>query len=363
MKKTLTVNLGGTVYHIDEDAYHLLDNYLINLKHHFSKEVGAEEIVDDIERRISELFSEKLIGGKQVITITDVEEVIARIGKPEQMDNQTEEGSSQDVNDSESYSENGREKAKTSRRLFRNPDDKMLGGVWSGFALFFNIDVTLIRLVMLALLIGGCGALIPVYLFCWILMPEAKTAAEKLSMRGEAVNVENIGKTVTNGFEKMEKGVNECVNSEQSRTQIQKIGDVLMSIVSVLLKIVLVLFVVFCSPILLSLALLFVLLLFAVCVVLFGGAATFIELFPTIPLVFTSEPLLFIIMCISAVVAICIPIGILVWLCIGTLFGWEMSTRPKWTLFLLWIISIASFLISLAMQEGDLTNFLNTYLL
>ena len=86
MKKTLTVNLGGTVFNIDDDAYRLLDNYLSNLKIHFRKEAGADEIVDDIERRISELFAEKLSAGSQVITIADVEEVIARMGKPEDME-------------------------------------------------------------------------------------------------------------------------------------------------------------------------------------------------------------------------------------------------------------------------------------
>ena len=85
MKKTLTVNLGGTVFNIDDDAYRLLDNYLSNLKIHFRKEAGADEIVDDIERRISELFAEKLSAGSQVITIADVEEVIARMGKPEEV--------------------------------------------------------------------------------------------------------------------------------------------------------------------------------------------------------------------------------------------------------------------------------------
>ena len=93
MKKTLTVNLGGTVFNIDDDAYRLLDNYLSNLKMHFRKEVGADEIVDDIERRISELFAEKLSAGSQVITIADVEEVIARMGKPEDMEAEGESAS------------------------------------------------------------------------------------------------------------------------------------------------------------------------------------------------------------------------------------------------------------------------------
>ena len=83
MKKTLTINLGGIVYHIDDDAYRLLDDYLSNLKHFFRKQEGAEEIVNDIEIRIAELFAEKVSAGKQVITIADVEEIIARVGKPE----------------------------------------------------------------------------------------------------------------------------------------------------------------------------------------------------------------------------------------------------------------------------------------
>ena len=113
MKKTLTINLGGTVYHIDEDAYHLLDNYLTNLRIHFCREEGAEEIVHDIELRISELFTDRLNEGKQVITIEDVEEIIARMGKPE------------DLSDEESGEASGSEKQKgtTMRRLFRDPDN------------------------------------------------------------------------------------------------------------------------------------------------------------------------------------------------------------------------------------------------
>ena len=213
MKKTLTVNLGGTVFNIDDDAYRLLDNYLSNLKMHFRKEAGADEIVDDIERRISELFAEKLSAGSQVITIADVEEVIARMGKPEDMEAEGESASA----DSGSTSAGGGYGAgawnsntaygTTRRRLYRNPDDKMLGGVISGMAAYLGWDVTLLRLLLLVILICGVGTLIPVYIVCWLVIPEARTAAEKLSMRGEAVTVENIGKTVTDGFEKVANGV------------------------------------------------------------------------------------------------------------------------------------------------------------
>ena len=85
MKKTLTVNLGGTVFHIDEDAYQLLDKYLSNLRIHFRKEEGSDEIMDDFEMRISELLNERVRLGYEVITIEQVEEVIKRMGKPEEI--------------------------------------------------------------------------------------------------------------------------------------------------------------------------------------------------------------------------------------------------------------------------------------
>lgn len=211
MKKTLTVNLGGTVFNIDDDAYRLLDNYLSNIKMHFRKEASADEIVDDIERRISELFAEKLSAGSQVITIADVEEVIARMGNPEDME-MGEESDNSGATDSNS----------PRRRLYRNPDDKMLGGVISGLAVYLGWDVTLLRLLLFVILICGYGTLIPVYIVCWLVIPEARTAAEKLSMRGEAVTVENIGKTVTDGFEKVSNGVNDYMKSDRPRTFLQK---------------------------------------------------------------------------------------------------------------------------------------------
>ena len=133
MKKTLTVNLGGTVYHIDEDAYVLLDNYLNNLKYHFRNEADADEIVRDMETRISELFSEYINQGQQVITIDNVEEVIARMGKPEEINSENDAYNE----DNKSYNNTSFDE-KTKRRLFRNPDDKILGGVVSGLAAYFG---------------------------------------------------------------------------------------------------------------------------------------------------------------------------------------------------------------------------------
>ena len=82
MKKTLTVNISGQVFHIDEDAYNVLNDYLQSIRQHFAKTKGGDEIFSDIEARIAEMLREKLTSNKQVITIEDISEVIKTIGDP-----------------------------------------------------------------------------------------------------------------------------------------------------------------------------------------------------------------------------------------------------------------------------------------
>lgn len=361
MKKTLTVNLGGTVFNIDDDAYRLLDNYLSNLKLHFRKEAGADEIVDDIERRISELFAENLSSGAQVITITEVEAVIARMGRPEEMESEPgDAGETADAGSANSagggygagaWNDNGSE-GTIRRRFYRNPDDKMLGGVVGGLAAYLNWDVTLLRLLLALILICGVGTLIPVYIVCWLIIPEAKTAAEKLNMRGEAVTLENIGKTVTDGFERATEGVNAYMHSEKPRSLLQKLGDALVMIVGWVLKAGLVVFAIVCSPFLFVLGVAFVALLFAAVVAMIGGGAAIIALFPiAADWVWSVSPLSFIVMCIAGILLVCIPLFSLVWTIFSQLFKWQpMNSGLKWTLIILWVVSAICFGICFAMQ-------------
>ncbi|WP_291529137.1 PspC domain-containing protein [Bacteroides sp. UBA939] len=351
MKKTLTVNLGGTVFHIDEDAYRLLDNYLCNLKLHFSKQAGADEIVDDIERRISELFSEKLTSGSQVISIADAEEVIARIGKPEEMETGSEEdktsgsgyGAGSWNNENASYS--------SRRRLYRNPDDRMLGGVVSGLAAYLNWDVTLLRLLLLIVLICGVGTLVPVYIVCWLVIPEARTAAEKLNMRGEAVTVENIGKTVTDGFEKVANGVNDYMKSDKPRTFLQKMGDVFVMMAGFFLKLCMVIFAIICSPVLFVFGIVFVALLIAAVSVAIGGGAALISWFPDIDFILPVSPLSAIVMYIAGILVVGIPLVSIVFAIFRPVFNWQpMASGLKWTLLILWIVSSTIFFICFTMQ-------------
>ncbi|MCI1647263.1 MAG: PspC domain-containing protein [Bacteroides sp.] len=358
MKKTLTVNLGGTVYHIDEDAYRLLDNYLCNLKTHFCKEVGADEIVDDIERRISELFAERLVGRSQVITIADVEDVIARMGKPEEMEtneagnsaSSASDGASEGAKSFDSSGNASQGTGTTRRRLFRNPDDKMLGGVVSGLAAYLNWDVTLLRLLFLVVLICGYGTLVPIYIVCWLIIPEANTATEKLNMRGEPVTLENIGKTVTDGFEKVASGVNDYMKSDKPRTALQKVGDILVMIAGVFLKVCLVIFAVICSPLLFVFGIVFIALLIAAIAVAVGGGAALFSLFPT-DIILPMSPLSAIVMYIAGILLVGIPLVSIVFVIFKQLFNWQpMATGLKWTLLILWVVSAVIFAISFSIQ-------------
>lgn len=238
MKKTLTVNLGGRVYHIDEDAYKLLDNYLNNLRYHFRKEEGAEEMVHDIELRIAEIFDEYIRSGQQVITLEHVEEVIARMGKPEDWGT---DASREDADSAAPHTT-----CSEGRRLFRNPDDRILGGVLSGLSDYFGLDVTWVRLGVLFL-----GFFVHIlflaYLIAWIVIPVARTATEKLQMKGQPINVENIGKTVTEGFEK----VNHYVHSEKPRSVLARLGDAIVQIAGFVIKFLLVVLAICCTPVLL----------------------------------------------------------------------------------------------------------------
>lgn len=333
MKKTLTVNLGGTVYHIDEDAYILLDNYLNNLRYHFRKEEGADEIVRDMEARIAELFDEALRGGLQVITIKEVEEVIARMGKPEELNDGEEENAS--ASGEKAY---GSESTGTSRRLFRNPDDRVLGGVVSGLAAYFGWDVTWTRIVFIlaGFLIHG---LILAYLLAWIIIPLAQTATEKLQMRGEPINVENIGRTVTDGFEK----VNDYVHSEKPRSALQKLGNGVVAVFGFLLKLCLVLLLVCCAPFLLvGLVVLSALLMAATGVIV--NLPTFI--YNILPWVDWSGvhaiPGVIVGLTVCGLLVVGIPIAGLIQAVMQSFGSWKpMGTSAKVVLVLLWMVALA----------------------
>ena len=326
MKKTLTINLGGTVYHIDEDAYHLLDNYLVNLRIHFRREEGAEEIVHDMELRISELFAERLNEGKQVVTIEDVEEIIARMGKPEELSEEDGEAPA---------SEKGERTA--GRRLFRDPDDKILGGVASGLAAYMGWDATWVRIVLLILGFFVHGMILA-YIIAWIIIPMAHTAPEKLAMKGAAVNVENIGKTVTDGFEKM----NDYMRSDRSRSVLQKIGEGIVAVAGFLIKFLLVFLAICCAPVLFVLLIVFFALLMAATGLVAALPAVLYELLPAVNWATVgASPGTTIVLSVAGILAIGIPVIGVIHMLMRYFGNWQpMSVVTKVIFIVLWLIAL-----------------------
>lgn len=203
MKKTITVNLNGRVFTMDEDAYQLLDNYLKNLRIYFRREEDSAEIINDFEARIEELLSEKLRLGKEVIAISDIEEVISQMGNPSDFTEDEPGRADEAREDWKVYDDSSIGKKK---RFFRNPDDKMIGGVCSGIAAYFGWEVLPIRIIFILLLFATSFWFSVPYIILWMIVPMAYTAEEKLQMRGQPITVENIGKTVAAEAEPKETG-------------------------------------------------------------------------------------------------------------------------------------------------------------
>lgn len=271
MKKNISINISGVIFHIEEDGYELLKNYLESISRYFSTYEDSKEITDDIEGRIAEIFLAKLSNFKQVITKEDVEAVMVTMGSVEDFvaaeeileeepyyQRPYQEGK---VYEDKAYTEGNRKLYRDTRRkliggvaagiaryfktdplwirliivalffadifaslgtivlvtyivmwivvpgseslpedekvrkLYRNPDDKVIGGVCGGIAAYLGTDSTVIRLLfVLSVLFFGTGVLI--YIILWIIMPLATTLTEKMQMKGEPVTLSNIESSI-----------------------------------------------------------------------------------------------------------------------------------------------------------------------
>jgi len=220
MKKTLTVNLNNIVFHIDDDAYEMLQTYLSEIADHFQSDDERTEIMNDIEARIAELFNEKLQKNKNVINLTDVEEIIEVMGKPSQYTGDDEEPETPPKTE---------KKQSKSRRFYRDPENAILGGIAAGMAAYFNIDVTWIRIAMVILTLISAGNIILIYILIWFIAPAALTSSQRLEMQGEDVTVENIKTEVNN--------VKNYMESEKFKQSAQGVGDRFLEILRLFFKI------------------------------------------------------------------------------------------------------------------------------
>jgi len=215
MNKIFNVNLGGYPFTIDENAYHKLNIYLDTIAAHFADSEGCDEILEDIEARMAELFNEKM-KNKAIVDNKDLQDVIAIMGKPEDF-------GAAAISDDEAYESASHKtrkeqpRVKTGKRLFRDGEEKVIAGVCSGVASYFGIqDPLWVRLgwIVAVMLLG-----IPLILYplLWIIVPEAKTAGDKLAMKGEPANISNIAKTVEDELQDLSNTINEMAKDFGSK--------------------------------------------------------------------------------------------------------------------------------------------------
>jgi len=259
MKKTFNINVAGFAFTIDDDAYTLLNDYINTIERAFSNNEDSQELITDIESRVAELLLECTNDRSPIITAEDVTEVIRRIGKPEEMvaDDETisisgDNNSTNNGSGNDQYRENVTPPPYVPpirKKLYRDPQTGMLGGVCSGIAWYLNCDPTWVRLatVIITLLSFSVGAI--AYIILWIVLPEPRTPLDKMSMMGEQPTVENIGKTVTDNF-KEEKG--EKINDP--RANASPVADGMARTFGLVARIFIIIGLIIGIPILISLA-------------------------------------------------------------------------------------------------------------
>ncbi|MVN20221.1 PspC domain-containing protein [Mucilaginibacter arboris] len=213
MNKTIIINMNGTIFHIEEDAYDILKNYMTGIKKHFAGTDDSFEITTDIENRIAEMFTELLKkDGKQVIVTTDVTSVILQMGTIE--DFSTEEQEPVFASRAGDTSAN--------RSLFRDPEDHLIGGVAAGIANYFGIDAVWVRLAFVITLFGaGSGFLI--YIILWALIPRANTRAERMAMKGERADLQGFKRNFDEELKNIKQSLSNA--NREARPFIYKIRD------------------------------------------------------------------------------------------------------------------------------------------
>lgn len=199
MNKILHVNLGGYALTIDDDAFEYLQSYLENIRNRFSESDGRDEIMRDVESRLGELITQHL-GQHSIVMLPHVQSAVEVMGKPEDFGG--------DPASSKSASFNLGKTIRTGKRLFRDEESAVIGGICSGLATYVGIsDPLWMRLIFVLLTLISAGFWVPVYLLLWIIVPPARSTGDRLAMKGEPVNVDNIAREFEKGYERLSSRV------------------------------------------------------------------------------------------------------------------------------------------------------------
>lgn len=218
MKKTVDIQLGGLLFHLDEDAFVRLSEYLDQLRRHLAATEGSEEVLSDIEARIAELFRERLGAGREVVALADVEEAMRRLGAPSEF------------GEAAPAVETGGEPSER-KRLYRDGEDRLIAGVCAGLGHYFAVDPVVVRIAFVLFgFFTGVGVV--AYLVLWAATPRAVTAAERLAMRGRPATFENIRRAVEEEVSGLEGRLR-----PPARRAVERVGEVVKALVLSLIHI------------------------------------------------------------------------------------------------------------------------------
>ena len=235
MEKALTININGSIFHINEDAYIKLKTYLEKLSRHFGTNPDEKEIMQDIESRISELFHQKIQNeNKDIITIVWVDEIISIMGKPEDFEDEENEDQNQESSSNK----------KIKHKMYRDPEDRVLGGVCSGTGAYLNISPLAIRLLVFLLFVLTGGFIVILYIFFWIVLPKAETTAQRIEIRGKEPTVSNIEHSIREEVKDIKgnyKNFQKSDSYKNGKEKISRFGTIFISFLKAIIKITVVL--------------------------------------------------------------------------------------------------------------------------
>lgn len=224
MNKTITINLAGINFYIDEDAYAQLKQYLENIAASLDAESRAETL-QDIESRIAELFLQEQHHKSQVIREKEIDRIIEIMGQPEDYD--IDEGTQK------SKSSSKKQDPEPIKKLYRDMDNSVVGGVLAGLSHYFGISLFWLRIIFILLILASYSSVILVYIILWIAAPAAKTTSEKLEMKGERVDIGNIERKVREEYENIKNKVDQTDYSE-FQNFVNKLGQILLNLLKII---------------------------------------------------------------------------------------------------------------------------------
>ncbi|GHV64938.1 hypothetical protein FACS1894199_04390 [Bacteroidia bacterium] len=200
MKNVIKVSIGNIAFTLEEEAYKALSDYLKEVQEHYKSHTNGNEIIEGIEERIADLLSER-VQVEAVVSVSVINDIIHVLGRTDDIDQETEN----EAGDSE-------KSEKKTRKLYRNPDDKIIGGVLGGIAVYLKIDATFLRIGYVLVTIFSWSFikihhfpfgfffsipfLVLLYILLWLIIPKAKTVKQRCAMHGESLNIENIEKNL-----------------------------------------------------------------------------------------------------------------------------------------------------------------------